>query len=165
MNIQDLGALGEIVGAIAIVVTLAYLAVQIRYAKIAVTDQSRQNRAAALREINGRLVDNSELRQVFDKVASAEWQSMLNDLASTWKVALDEASLIFWSQNDYIWTHWAQYYSQKTKDDERELENIISTWYSAPPMKDIIEHETVRLFYEPEFVDWIDSVTAKKESK
>ncbi len=161
MNIQDLGALGEIVGAIAIVATLAYLAVQIRYAKIAVTDQSRQNRAAALREINGRLVDNSELRQVFDKVASPEWQSMLNDLASAWKVSLDEASLIYWSQNDYIWTHWAQYYSQKTKDDERELENIVSNWYSAPPMKTIIEHETVRLFYEPEFIRWIDSVVAK----
>lgn len=66
---------------------------------------------------------------------------MLKDLASTWGVGLDEASLIFWSQNDYIWTHWAQYYSQKTKEDERELENIVSTWYSAPPMKHIIEHE------------------------
>jgi hypothetical protein len=105
MNIQDLGALGEIIGAIAIVVTLAYLAIQIRYAKVAVTDQSRQSRAAALREINGRLIDNDELRQTFDKVASPEWRSMLEELASTWQVSFDEASLIFWSQNDCVWTH------------------------------------------------------------
>jgi hypothetical protein len=158
MNIQDLGALGEIVGAVAIVVTLAYLAIQIRYAKVAVTDQSRQSRAAALREINGRFVNNNELRQTFDRVAGPEWRRMLEDLASTWQVGFDEASLIFWGQNDYVWTHWAQFYSQKTKDDERELRNIISTWYSAPPMKTMIEHETVRGFYEPEFIQWIDSV-------
>ena len=162
MNIQDLGALGEIVGAIAIVATLAYLAIQIRYAKIAVTDQSRQNRATALREINGRMVDNQELRQAFDRVASPEWQSMLNDLSSAWGVSVDEASLIYWSQNDYIWTHWAQYYSQKTKADARELENIVSNWYSAPPMKTIIEHETTRSFYEQDFIHWIDSIVAKQ---
>ncbi len=165
MNIQDLGALGEIVGAVAIVVTLAYLAVQIRYAKAAVTDQSRQSRAAALREINGRLVDNDGLRQTFDKVASPEWRNMLQELASTWQVSFDEASQIFWSQNDYVWTtHWAQFYSQKTKDDERELRNIISTWYSAPPMKTMIEHQTIRGFYEPEFIRWIDSVLQETQA-
>jgi hypothetical protein len=164
MNIQDLGAIGEVVGAIAILITLAYLAAQIRYAKFAVTDQSRQNRAAALREINGRLVNNQELRQTFDAVASPEWKAMLGDLANTWDVSVDQASLIYWSQNDYIWTHWAQFYSQKTKDDERELENIVTTWYSAPPMKTIIEHPTVRSFYEPEFIDWIDSVVSKSKS-
>ena len=74
MNIQDYGALGEIIGAFAIVVTLAYLAIQIRYAKIAVTDQSRWNRATALREINGRMVDNQELRRTFDSVVSPEWR-------------------------------------------------------------------------------------------
>ena len=87
---------------------------------------------------------------------------MLNDLASAWKVSLDEASLIYWSQNDYIWTHWAQYYSQKTKDDARELENIISTWYSAAPMRTIIEHQTARSFYEQDFIRWIDSIIAKE---
>jgi hypothetical protein len=164
MNIQDLGAIGEVVGAIAILITLAYLAAQIRYAKIAVTDQSRQNRADALREINGRFVDNHKLRETFDAVASPEWKAMLNDLANAWEVSVDQASLVYWSQNDYIWTHWAQFYSQKTKDDERELENIVATWYATPPMKDIIEHPTVRLFYEPEFISWVDSVISQSQS-
>lgn len=35
MTIQDWGAMGEVVGAIAVVVTLAYLATQIRQARIA----------------------------------------------------------------------------------------------------------------------------------
>jgi hypothetical protein len=164
MNIQDMGAIGEVIGAIAILITLAYLAAQIRYARIAVTDQSRQNRVSALREINGRLVENQELRKTFDAVASPEWKAMLNDLANAWDVSFDQASLIYWSQNDYIWTHWAQFYSQKTKDDERELENIVATWYAAPPMRTIIEHPTARLFYEPEFINWIDSVVLERQS-
>lgn len=36
MNIQDVAAVGEIIGAVAIVVTLAYPAIQVRCAKIAV---------------------------------------------------------------------------------------------------------------------------------
>lgn len=162
LSIQEIGALGEIIGVIAIVVTLGYLALQIRYAKSAMTDQSRWNRATALREINGRLTDNSKLRELFDSSASPEWRGMLNDFASAWNVSIDEASLVYWSQNDYVWTHWAQYYSEITKDDELELENIVSNWYSRPPMKTIIEHDTARLFYPPEFIAWIDAVVAKK---
>lgn len=165
MNIQDLGALGEVVGAVAILVTLAYLAIQIRYAKIAVTDQSRQNRATALREINGRFVDNPELRRAFNEVANPEWRRMLEDLASAWGVSVDDASLIFWSQNDYIWTHWAQYHSQKTVEDARELENIVSTWYSAPPMQTIIEHEAVKSSFDPEFIRWVDSILASESRR
>ncbi len=89
-------------------------------------------------------MEKADARQAFDKVAGPEWQSMIEDLASAWGVSADEASLVFWTQNDYVWTHWAQYYSQKTKDDQRELENIVSGWYSMPPMKTIIEHQTVR---------------------
>ncbi len=86
---------------------------------------------------------------------------MIDDLASAWGVSADEANLIFWSQNDYIWTHWAQYYSQKTKDDQRELENMVALWYSIPPMKTMIDHESFRTFFLPEFIEWIDSVRAK----
>ncbi len=162
MNLQDVAAIGEIVGAVAIIITLAYLAIQVRHAKIAVADQSRQARVAALREIGGRLVDNADARQAFDKVVDPAWQSMINDLASAWGVSDDEASLVMWSQNDYIWTHWAQFYSHKSEDDERELENIVANWYSIPPMKTIIEHPTIRMFYDAKFISWIDAQVASR---
>ena len=77
MNPQDIAAIGEIVSAVAIVITPAYLAMHVRYNKIAVADQSRQERVAALREIAGRLVENADARQAFDKVVGAEWQGMI----------------------------------------------------------------------------------------
>ena len=44
MNWGAIGAVGEILGAIAVVLTLVYLAVQVRYAKEAATDNNRNPR-------------------------------------------------------------------------------------------------------------------------
>ena len=44
MNWDAIGAIGEILGAIAVVATLFYLAVQIRYARIATVDRNRESR-------------------------------------------------------------------------------------------------------------------------
>ena len=164
MTIQDWGAIGELVGALAVIVTLAYLAAQIRYARIATADQNRQSRVAAILEINGRLVTNPEARRAFDKVASAEWKAMVSELASIWGVERDEASIVLWEQIDYVWAHWGQYRSSRSPEDTRELENIVSTWYAAPPMSDVFAQDTFRPFFDPAFVAWIDEVLARRAS-
>ena len=46
MTIMELGALGEFVGAFAVVATLAYLAVQVRHSKSALNINSQETRAA-----------------------------------------------------------------------------------------------------------------------
>ena len=51
MNWEAIGAVGEVLGAIAVVITLGYLAVQVRHAKAATADQSRIYRATAVREM------------------------------------------------------------------------------------------------------------------
>ena len=51
MTIQDWGAIGELLSAVAVVVTLGYLATQIRYARLTASDASRQARASGVREM------------------------------------------------------------------------------------------------------------------
>ena len=51
MNIMELGALGEFVGAFAVVVTLGYLAVQVRHSKSALQINSQETRAATKQAI------------------------------------------------------------------------------------------------------------------
>ena len=41
MNWEAIGAIGEVLGAFAVVMTLLYLAVQVKYAKNATTDATR----------------------------------------------------------------------------------------------------------------------------
>ena len=65
MTIMELGALGEFVGAIAVVLTLAYLAIQIR-------DQNRESRTRIIQdlirgwnEILGSYIDIAEVADIF----------------------------------------------------------------------------------------------------
>ena len=73
MTIQDWGAIGEVVGAIAVVVTLGYLATQIRYARLVASDASRQNRADGVREMLLAGLANPEYRRAWSK-ANADFR-------------------------------------------------------------------------------------------
>jgi hypothetical protein len=72
MTITELGALGEFIGAIAVVVTLIFLSVQVRYSARAMDETNRLERASALDRHNdsvsrwrGRLMENEELARIW----------------------------------------------------------------------------------------------------
>ena len=49
MNWEAISAISEVGGVLAVIVTLGYLAVQIRYARMAVTDENRLARSEGVR--------------------------------------------------------------------------------------------------------------------
>ena len=51
MNWEAIGAIGEIVGALAVVLTLGYLANQVRHAKEAAADTNRLERSKGVRDM------------------------------------------------------------------------------------------------------------------
>jgi hypothetical protein len=61
VNWEAIGAVGEILGAAAVVATLVYLALQVRYAKNAAADVNRLSRSVGVREIINNTINNSEL--------------------------------------------------------------------------------------------------------
>lgn len=65
MNWEALGAIGEVVGAAAVVVTLAYLAVQIRQNTRAVKANTSQAISASRVEFVGSIAESSELSGIF----------------------------------------------------------------------------------------------------
>ena len=67
MNIQDIGAIGEVVGAIAVVVTLIYLATQIRQNNQLLRSGSRQ--ALVTNDVTS-LAANLQNSDVFAKFVS-----------------------------------------------------------------------------------------------
>ena len=64
MNWEVVGAIGEIVGVIAVVATLLYLSAQIRQANRATRSESIQGSTTAFNEINGWVVNNKELARI-----------------------------------------------------------------------------------------------------
>ena len=163
MTIQDLGSIGELISAIAILVTLAYLAIQVKYAKMATVDRNRDSRVNGIIEINNRLANNPEIRKAFDKTTGEDWKDMLRVFASAWGVSEEEASAVFWTQADFIWLHWAQFRSTKSIEDQKELENIVGFWYSAPPMSTMLANDTFRAIFDPDFMSWVDTVLSKRD--
>lgn len=67
MTIQDLGAIGELVGAVATVATLAYLAVQIRENTQMMRAQSRREHQSSNAQYAMALAQNSNLAEIFNR--------------------------------------------------------------------------------------------------
>jgi hypothetical protein len=164
MTIQDWGAVGEIVGAIAIVVTLVYLANQMRHARLASSDASRQHRVAAIRDIEHFLLDHPEIGGAWRKATGAEFRDLDETLATKLGLTVDEAASVRQIGTNWLWTHWAQYRSHKTKEDDAELRQIVGVFYASPPMSVLIEQPLIRAAIDAEFLTWIDSVIAGKPS-
>ncbi len=164
MNWDAIGAIAELLGAVAIVVTLVYLAAQIKYARLSSIDANRENRVVGIRELNGFLVTNSEARAAWNKSMGPTQKQLINDIAESLALNFDEASIIVLQGWNWMFTHWAQYRSIKAPEDEAELKNIVSIWYGDMPMRTLIKHPVFRDSFDSEFVAFVDELIGTSES-
>ena len=89
MNWEAIGAVGEILGALAVVGTLAYLATQVRYAKATATDSNRLERASGVREMVIELAKNDSLRSAW--ITGAGLDDYFEEYASKFDIPRDDA--------------------------------------------------------------------------
>jgi hypothetical protein len=157
MNWDAVGTIAELVGAIAIVVTLGYLALQIKYSRLATIDTNRENRVVGIRELNGHLIANSDARAAWNKSLGPTQRKLIDEIASSLSLDFDQASLVVLQGWNWMFTHWAQYRSIKAPEDESELMNIVAVWYGDEPMRSLINHPNFRASFDSEFVSWVDS--------
>lgn len=73
MNLSILANVAEIVSAIAVVVTLVYLATQIRQAKEQIEIQGRQSRADAARDVLLSISDGEHVARLFAQLGDFAW--------------------------------------------------------------------------------------------
>ncbi len=156
MNWDAIGAIGSILGAIAVVATLFYLARQIRQQNIIAADTSRTNRVIGIRELNAHMVGDPKLRETWNKTIGPNYRRLHEDIAETLDVSFDEASIIITQGITWAYTHWAQYRSMKTPEDEKELTNIVRGWYGENPSLALVRHQGFRAYLDPDFVSWLD---------
>jgi len=158
VTVQDWGAVGEIISAIAVVVTLGYLASQIRYARLSASDMSRAGRADGVREMLTTQLANPDARRAWNK-ADPDAQSRMVNLAERLGTTSDEADLVWTSGCAWTYIHWAQFRSMKTPEDEAELRNLILAFYARPPMAVLWDNDPqIKALLEPEFVSWVDDI-------
>ncbi len=160
MNWEAIGALGEIVGALAVVLTLAYLAIQVRHAKEAAADTNRLERSKGVRDMMLASAADSGLRENLTK--GLQLSDYYNEIASNLNMSSDEAASFDWAMLYWFWLHWGQYASTTKESDVEELRNVISGFYRNPGVRVCWEKSPwARPVLEKDFVNFVDEILAQ----
>jgi len=160
MNWEALSAIGEIVGALAVVLTLVYLAFQVRYARNATIDQNRLTRSTAIREIILATANNDDLR--VSQMKSWGLDQYYESLAEELGITGTEASRNDWANAVYLWMYWGQWNTTHDPKDLRELENVITKYLSMPGPRHTWDVSPVgKVFMDEGFVEFVDGLLAK----
>ncbi|MEJ2532247.1 MAG: hypothetical protein P8Y92_10640 [Halioglobus sp.] len=160
MNWDALGAIAELVGALAVVFTLVYLAFQVRYAKNATLDQNRLTRSTAIREILLATANNDDLR--VSQMKNWGMEQYYESLAKELGITSVEASRNEWANAAYFWMYWGQWNSTHTLQDKLELEHVITKLYSLPGVRHSWDVSPLgKVFMDDKFVEFVDGVLAR----
>ncbi len=157
MNWEAIGAIGELVGAAAVIITLIYLASQVRYAKNATLDQNRLTRSSAIRDIILATANNDSLR--FGQMKNWGLENYYDSLAIEFDTSPLEASRNEWANAAYFWMYWGQWASSHEKSDLLELEHVIVKLFSLPGVRHTWDISPLgKVFMDEEFVLFVDRV-------
>jgi hypothetical protein len=164
VNWEAIGAVGEIVGALAVVLTLVYLALQVRTAKRATIDQNTLSRADGVREMILALCQNDDLRM--GVVDDLDFRHLYEEIAQSKGVTVEAASMVDWQNCYWFWVHWGQWASTHDDIGEVELQNLIAAFYSLPGMRRSWEKSPLsKPLLDPKFVTFVDSILEKSDRK
>ncbi len=157
MNWDAVGAIAELTGAIVVIVTLGYLAIQVRHTKTALSDQNRLERSRAVREMALAVVNNPELASAQMKNWGLE--SYYIELGNKQGMSPEHAITVDWANSYYYWMYWGQYRSTTNDDDLEELRHVLTAFASVPGMKSTWnDSPMVRPLLDPDFVKFVDVV-------
>jgi hypothetical protein len=160
MNWEAIGAIGEILGALAVVITLVYLASQVRHAKDASADANRLERSKGVRDMIMACALNSDLRKTMGK--GLKVQDYYAEIAPKLGLSLEEAEQFDWGIAYYFWLHWGQYASTTTESDMHELESIVAAFYTHPSVRLCWEKTPWgKPLLEDRFVNFVDGILAR----
>ncbi len=171
-TIHLLGSLGEFVGAIAVVLTLVYLAIQVRHGSAllaannaAMDESARLARAAAMDRYSdavsrwrGRLIENEDVALLWQKAQRGDEMDELSHLR------LNNLYI------DWINTYRANYRRAQTVGDEglvrQALTSVVTVLISSAPLRDF--WELGRPFNElgaPDFLNAVDAEIAARTTR
>ena len=162
MNWDAISAILEAIGVIVIVISLLYLALQIKFARLAAADTSRTARSIGVREIDLTMVNNAELRANWLK--SSNLIPVYQKIGSQLNLSVEEALQVDTVCQCWMRLHWGQFKSITTPEDLKDLECLISVFYLSPPMKNCwVESPYGKATYDAEFVTFVDDAVAKSK--
>lgn len=163
MNWDEVFSITQAASETAVVISLLYLAFQIRFARLSAADASRTARSVGVRENVLGMAHNSELCKNWMK--SSGLKSVFERLGNEMEVSADGAIQIDNMYQCWMWLQWSQYKSLKTRADLEELESILSVFYSVPPMLNCWKKSPYgSKVFDEDFVRFVEGALSKSNS-
>ena len=163
MNWEAISAIGEITGAIAVIITIGYFALQTKAAREASADANRLERSNGVREIMLATISSKDVREALDKGMGSA--NLHGEFASKLQVSRDEAFIVHWLMLSWFWLHWGQYASTTTKKDLDELKNVVEIFYGNPGVQIIWNNSPfAKPALDDDFVNFVEEVLKKPQN-
>ena len=162
MSVDSLVAIAEIVSAIAVVVTLIYLAIQIKHSKESLDANTKAIRGQAISDITRNVHDQMHmLIQGHDVAAAFQRFATEESLGKLDAFLLDSVlSAIFVArQNEFF--QWKQ--GLLDEDVFRSLHHVILSCLGSPNGQHWWENEGRRM-YTPDFIEFVDKLCGDNSS-
>ena len=157
MNWDAVGAIGETVGALAVVITLAYLAIQIRVSRSVAADANRLTRTSGVREWCLFVCGNDKMLSTLIKAHGME--GYFETFGKAFDLPPEEAARLDFQNQYFFWLHYGQYASTNDRKSTDELRTLARKFYNVPAIKYSWENSPYgKTFLEPDFVEFIDEI-------
>ena len=152
MTIQDWGSIGEILGAIATIATLVYLATQVRQNTRALQAASMDSTTKTANEIRASLFTNPEITTIY--------YTGLRDVSSLSEIDRERFRLIM---TNALWGFWNTYSQSQLggKQSWSSQKNIVSRFLSQPG--GVWFWDKYRNEFHPDFQREIDQILKDSE--
>jgi hypothetical protein len=163
MNWDAIGAIGQVLGSVAVFITLVYLAIQTRHARSESQRALSQGRAEAFRDLNAQLSDEriNRLHVKADAALGGQPNPFVSALMEKAGFTREEAALMFWIHLQY-WNYRVQMIANVD-----ELNPIDRAQFDIGMRRQLGEPGIFRLFYEivsashPDVDRYIDNLLAQ----
>ncbi len=124
MNWATVSAIAELIAAVAILITLVYLALQIRQAKVQITLAGQRHRADAARDVLSSVSDSPYLAPILAKLGGFSWGDYDLDEAQ------DSVRLFTWC---HAWMRTEEMNFRMISPEQRATqEQLLKGWLSVP---------------------------------
>jgi hypothetical protein len=155
MNWEAIGAIGEMLSAMLVLITLIYVATQVRYAKNAAADANRLMRAKGVCDMN---LHSSTVTGANLIAAKANgWDVWYHQLAEEFGLKDEDAAKADSLNNYWFWLHWGQFSSTNNKKDLSELGQAIGRFYQSPFIRFAWENSPfAKPLFGEDFIKFVD---------
>ena len=149
MNWEAIGAVGELVGAIAVIATLIYLAIQIKNGARAVRSSAVTDATTALQAFYQELGTNQQTSELYLK-GMTNYDSLSEQAQLQWLMLMHSAFIGF--QRGF-------YLSQEGTLDNALRDSIATGIIATSHLPGLQAYWRQRkAFFQPEFVDWVEGL-------